>query len=52
VRAIVEDRVMVRLQRLTGGPEWSDRFAAIAAREQDPYSVAEELIREVARDGV
>jgi LAO/AO transport system kinase len=52
VRAIVEDRVMVRLQRLTGGPEWSDRFTAIAAREQDPYSVAEELIREVARDGV
>jgi len=51
VRAIVEDRVLARLQSVTASREWSDRFAAIAAREQDPYSVAEELLREVAHDG-
>jgi LAO/AO transport system kinase len=48
VRAIVEDRIGVRLQQVTATGEWTDRFAAIAAREQDPYSVAEELLREVA----
>jgi LAO/AO transport system kinase len=51
VRAIVEDRVQQRLERLTSGPDWEARFALIAAREQDPYSVAEEVLREVAHDG-
>jgi LAO/AO transport system kinase len=51
VRAIVEDRVSERLQQLTGGADWTARFAAIAAREQDPYTVAEEVLREVAGDG-
>jgi LAO/AO transport system kinase len=51
VRAIVEDRVQRRLERLTSGADWEARFASIAAREQDPYSVAEEVLREVAHDG-
>lgn len=49
VRAIVEDRVQRRFERLTDGPRWQERFAAIAAREQDPYSVAEEVLSAVAR---
>jgi LAO/AO transport system kinase len=51
VRAIVEDRVQRRLDRLTAGAAWTGRFAAIAAREEDPYSVADEVLREVAQDG-
>jgi LAO/AO transport system kinase len=51
VRAIVEDRVQRRLDRVTAGAAWTDRFTAIAAREEDPYSVAEEVLREVAQDG-
>jgi LAO/AO transport system kinase len=51
VRAIVEDRVQRRLEQLTTGADWESRFASIAAREQDPYSVAEEVLREVAHDG-
>jgi LAO/AO transport system kinase len=51
VRAIVEDRVQQRLEQLTSGAEWEARFALIAAREQDPYSVADEVLREVAHSG-
>lgn len=51
VRAIVEDRILQRLQHVTSGTDWEARFAAIAAREQDPYSVAEEVLREVADHG-
>jgi LAO/AO transport system kinase len=51
VRAIVEDRVQRRLEQLTSGAEWDDRFSNIAAREEDPYSVAEEVLGEVARYG-
>jgi LAO/AO transport system kinase len=51
VRAIVEDRVTERLEQLTAGADWAARFAAIAAREQDPYTVAEDVLREVAGDG-
>jgi LAO/AO transport system kinase len=51
VRAIVEDRVKRRFERLTTGAEWEQRFASIAVREQDPYSVAEEVLGEVARYG-
>jgi LAO/AO transport system kinase len=51
VRAIVEDRVQRRFERLTVGAIWDERFAAIAARDQDPYSVAEEVLGEVARYG-
>jgi LAO/AO transport system kinase len=51
VRAIVEDRVQRRLEQLTSGAAWDDRFSNIAAREEDPYSVAEEVLGEVARYG-
>jgi LAO/AO transport system kinase len=51
VRAIVEDRVQRRFERLTVGERWDKRFASIAARDQDPYSVAEEVLGEVARYG-
>jgi LAO/AO transport system kinase len=51
VRAIVEDRVQRRLEQLTAGAEWQARFASIAAREQDPYSVAEEVLDAVAQHG-
>jgi LAO/AO transport system kinase len=51
VRAIVEDRVERRLAELTSGSDWDQRFAQIAAREQDPYSVAEEVLGEIARYG-
>jgi LAO/AO transport system kinase len=51
VRAIVEDRVERRLERLTGGPEWDARFASIAARFEDPYTVAEEVLQLVAMHG-
>jgi LAO/AO transport system kinase len=48
VRAIVEDRVQRRLEAVTAGVDWQTRFEAIAAREQDPYSVAEEVLNAVA----
>ncbi|MGI9146311.1 MAG: methylmalonyl Co-A mutase-associated GTPase MeaB [Chloroflexota bacterium] len=51
VRAIVEERVSERLEQLTSGPDWESRFGLIAAREQDPYSVADEVLREVAHSG-
>ncbi len=49
VQAIVEDRVRERFQRLVQGDGWPGRFAAIAAREQDPYSVADDVLREVGQ---
>ncbi len=51
VRAIVADRVERRLEELTSGAAWDQRFAQIAAREQDPYSVAEEVLGVIARYG-
>jgi LAO/AO transport system kinase len=51
VRAIVEDRVQRRLDSVTAGSEWQVRFQSIAAREQDPYSVADDVLEEVARNG-
>ena len=51
VRAIVEDRVERRLAELTSGSDWDQRFSEIAAREQDPYSVAEEVLGDIARYG-
>jgi len=51
VRAIVEDRVERQLAEVTSGSDWDQRFSAIAAREQDPYSVAEEVLGEIARYG-
>ena len=51
VWAIVEDRVQRHFERLTVGERWDERFASIAARDQDPYSVAEEVLGEVARYG-
>ena len=40
-----------RLEQLTSGADWDARFVQIAAREQDPYSVAEEVLGEIARHG-
>jgi LAO/AO transport system kinase len=51
VRAIVEDRVQRRLESLTAGEEWRARFDAIAARDEDPYSVADEVLNRVAKHG-
>jgi LAO/AO transport system kinase len=51
VRAIVEERVLRRFEKLTTNEAWQARFESIAAREQDPYSVAEELLRDVAQHG-
>jgi LAO/AO transport system kinase len=48
VRAIVEDRVQRRFESVTAGDAWQARFASIAAREEDPYSVAEEVLSVVA----
>jgi LAO/AO transport system kinase len=48
VRAIVEERVLRRLESVTAGEAWQARFASIAAREEDPYSVAEEVLSAVA----
>ena len=50
VQAIVEDRVRERFERLVAGDGWAERFGLIAARQEDPYSAAEELLHEVARD--
>lgn len=49
VQAIVEDRLRARFERLVTGNGWPQRFAAVAARDADPYSVAEEVLHEVAR---
>jgi hypothetical protein len=40
--------VQRRLEVVTAGDDWQARFASIAAREQDPYSVAEEVLDAVA----
>jgi LAO/AO transport system kinase len=47
VRAIVEDQVRQRLEQLTSSGDWPARFHAIAAREQDPYSVADEVLKQL-----
>ena len=52
VRAIVEDRFFRRFEQLTAAAAWEQRFSQIAAREADPYSVAEEVVRELGRDDV
>ncbi len=55
VRAIVEDGLRERFERVVADDGWRARFAAVAAREQDPYAVAEQVLaelremREVAR---
>ncbi|MCA1647405.1 MAG: methylmalonyl Co-A mutase-associated GTPase MeaB [Chloroflexi bacterium] len=49
VRAIVQDWVERRLQQLTTSTDWDERFVKIAAREEDPYSAAEEVLGEIAR---
>ncbi len=50
VRAIVEDRVQRRVDQLLQSAAWQDRFGSIAARALDPYSVADEVMHDVARD--
>ncbi|GAC1316212.1 MAG: methylmalonyl Co-A mutase-associated GTPase MeaB [Chloroflexota bacterium] len=47
VRALVEDRFQRQLDRLLTGAAWSDRFTAIASRQEDPYSAAEDILQEV-----
>jgi LAO/AO transport system kinase len=51
VRAIVEDRVQRQFENLTASSEWQARFAAIAERQEDPYSVAREVLGQVAQHG-
>jgi LAO/AO transport system kinase len=51
VRAIVEERIQRRLEQLTTGAPWERRFSDIAARQEDPYTVAEEVLHEVAQHG-
>jgi LAO/AO transport system kinase len=51
VRAIVEDRVVRRLEAVTAGQEWRARFEAIASRDADPYSVADQVLKEVSTGG-
>jgi LAO/AO transport system kinase len=43
VRAILEDRLLTRIDQLTSSEAWTARFEAVAAREQDPYAVADDL---------
>jgi LAO/AO transport system kinase len=43
VRAILEDRLLTRIDQLTSNDEWAARFEAVAARQQDPYAVADEV---------
>ena len=50
VRAIVEDELLRGFETLTSGPDWNARFAAIASREVDPYSVAEEVTHALGRN--
>jgi LAO/AO transport system kinase len=49
VRALVEDRVLRAFERATEDGRWAERFAAVAARERDPYAVADEIVAEVLR---
>ncbi|MBV9174604.1 MAG: methylmalonyl Co-A mutase-associated GTPase MeaB [Chloroflexi bacterium] len=49
VRAIIEDSVLRNYEGLTATDDWPDRFAAIAERQADPYSVAEEVLRQLGR---
>jgi LAO/AO transport system kinase len=45
VRAILEDRLLSRVDELTASQDWAPRFEAVAARQQDPYAVADDLAR-------
>jgi LAO/AO transport system kinase len=47
VRAILEDRLLSRIDQVTAHDEWTARFEAVAARQQDPYSVADEVLRQL-----
>jgi LAO/AO transport system kinase len=49
VRAIVEAHTLQRFEQLTADDRWQGRFADVAARQRDPYAVAEEVLDEVAR---
>lgn len=51
VRAIVEDRVQRRFERAAANEVWQARFEAIASRDDDPYSVADEVLKEVSSNG-
>ena len=51
VQAIVEDRVRQRFERLVAAAEWPGRFEAVAARSEDPYTVADDILARVAAGG-
>lgn len=51
IQAIVEDRVRARLAHVLAGDEWGAHFAAVAERQEDPYSLAERVLNEVAPSG-
>jgi LAO/AO transport system kinase len=51
VRAIVDDRLQRRVGEVLARADWAARFARIAARAEDPYAVAEDLVSEVLHDG-
>ncbi|MCA1644813.1 MAG: methylmalonyl Co-A mutase-associated GTPase MeaB [Chloroflexi bacterium] len=44
VQAIVQQRIGERVERLVSDRGWGARFAAIAARQEDPYTLAEEIL--------
>jgi LAO/AO transport system kinase len=49
VRAIVEDALLRQFDQLIHHADWQARFVAIAAREIDPYSVAEEVLQQLGQ---
>jgi LAO/AO transport system kinase len=51
VQAIVEDRVRRRFDRVVSAEEWPVRFQAVAARAEDPYTVADDILARVAAGG-
>ncbi|MBI2756269.1 MAG: methylmalonyl Co-A mutase-associated GTPase MeaB [Chloroflexi bacterium] len=48
VLGILEDHVRSAFERTIRSETWEARFRNIAARTEDPYAVADELLREVA----
>jgi len=44
---LVQDRAKVRAERrLEGSPDWTSRLEEVVARRKDPYSLAEEILKE------
>lgn len=47
LRTILEDRLRATLERASSTRAWSERAAAVAAGDRDPYETAEGLLREL-----